>query len=290
MRIASNKIKDVVRFFRDELQGLYDDAEITTFITYCFDEFAQLKRHEISLKGNDTISESELLKFNFAVKDLKRYRPIQHILSKADFLGMKFFVNEHVLIPRPETEELVMLVLNDIQNKKAVSVLDVGTGSGCISIALKKKCLIATIDAIDISKEALMVSKKNAMSNHVEVNFIEQDILSPVKENISEKKYDVIISNPPYVRNLEKKKMSNNVLDFEPHIALFVEDSEPLIFYNAIAHYAKTNMNKEGRIYLEINEYLGPETAAVFIDKGFKNVELLKDINGKNRILRVSNI
>jgi release factor glutamine methyltransferase len=298
MRISSNKIKDVVRFFREELQGLYDEAEIEIFIAFCFEDFLNIKRFEITLKANDTISESELLKFNFAVKDLKKYNPIQHILGKTDFYGMKFIVNEHVLIPRSETEELVQLIIKENQENSLLvtndsilttqySILDIGTGSGCIAIALKKNISNASVNAIDVSEEALSVAKQNAELNNVSVNFIKQDILI-VSDVSDDEKFDVIVSNPPYIRELEKMQMSANVLNYEPHLALFVSDDNPLVFYKAIADFALKHLKSNGKLYFEINEYLGEETKKMMKNKGFKELILVKDINMKNRILRGS--
>lgn len=293
MRIASNKIKDVVRFFREELQGLYDETEVEMFIAFCFEDFLNIKRFEISLRAIETISESELLKFNFAVKDLKKHKPIQYILGKADFYKLKFIVNEQVLIPRPETEELVKLVIDDFNlhtlslSKGTEAILDVGTGSGCIAIALKKNIPYVTVNAIDVSEEALNIAKQNAEQNDVKINFIKHDILSLVSlDKEFENKLDIIVSNPPYVRELEKKQMSNNVLDYEPHLALFVSDNDPLIFYKTITTFASKHLKPNGKLYFEINEYLGEETKKVMEVNGFKEVVLVKDINGKNRILR----
>jgi release factor glutamine methyltransferase len=299
VRIASNKIKDVVHFFREELYGLYDEGEIETFIAFCFEDFINVKRFEISLKANDTINESELLKFNFAVKELKKHKPIQHILEKADFYGLKFIVNKNVLIPRPETEELVQLVVNDFNLRNGFpllrrgaggeAILDIGTGSGCIAIALKKNIPDASIYAIDVSEDALMIAEQNAQLNNVNINFVKQDILSSVlvDEQFKEK-LDVIVSNPPYIRELERKQMGTNVLDYEPHLALFVPDYNPLVFYKAIANFSIKHLKPQGKLYLEINEYLGEETKELLEKKGFKDVVLVKDINGKNRILRGS--
>ena len=295
MRIASNKIKDVVRFFREELLGLYEEAEIEMFIAFCFEDFLNIKRFEISLRANETISESELLRFNFAVKDLKKHKPIQHILGKADFYKLKFIVNEQVLIPRPETEELVQLVIDDFNlralslSKGTETILDVGTGSGCIAIALKKNIPHVMVNAIDVSEDALNVAKQNAAQNDVKINFIKHDILSSVSiDKEFENKLDIIVSNPPYVREQEKKQMDNNVLNYEPHLALFVPNDDPLIYYKAIANYASTHLKPQGKLYLEINEYLGEETQKLLQEKGFRDVVLVKDINGKNRILRGS--
>ena len=293
MRIASNKVKDIVRFFHQELYGLYEKAEIQEFVVYCFEEFASICRHEITLKYNDKVSESELLKFNFAIKYLKSYKPIQYIIKKADFYGLKFCVNNHVLIPRPETEELVRQVIGEIGGRaqekvKTTHILDIGTGSGCIAIALKKNIPDVLVHAMDISEEALKVASENAALNHLDILFLKQDILYYPETPLPLPQYDIIVSNPPYVRMQEKQQMSANVLNYEPSIALFVEDEAPLIFYEAIAKYAVKCLKKDGVIYVEINEYLSEETAAVFIDRGFENVNVYKDINAKNRILRAS--
>lgn len=294
MRIASNKISDIVRFFRDELNERYDKEEIESFIAYCFEEFVNIKRSEIKLRAADTISESELLKFNFAVKDLKKNKPIQYILGKADFYGLKFKVTPDVLIPRPETEELVDLIIKENQDERLktddsrlTTILDIGTGSGCIPIVLKKKIPSAKVYSIDISERAIAIAQQNARLNNVDVEFIQQDILSPANEFLSNGiKFDIIVSNPPYIRESEKQQMHANVLENEPHIALFVQDHEPLLFYKAIADMALKQLKPGGKIYFEINEALGSETKEMLEEKGFKNVVIVKDINNKNRILR----
>lgn len=305
MRIPSNKIADIVRFFRDELDGLYEKEEIETFIAYCFEEFIGLKRADIFLNGTTTISESELLKFNFAIKDLKQNKPIQYILGKADFYGLKFIVNSDVLIPRPETEELVDLIIKEnrekiiegkerraesgeraIENEEANRILDIGTGSGCIAIALKKHLDSSSIYALDVSEQALSVAKQNAVLNKVDVEFFPHDILSanilPLRDGIL---FDCIVSNPPYIGISEKALMGNNVVDFEPHLALFVKDTDPLLFYKVIADFAKTHLKKNGKIYFEINQAYGPKTQEMLIAKGFQNVGLVKDLNSNDRIL-----
>ena len=300
MRIASNKIKDVVRFFREELNGIYAKEEIETFIVFCFEEFLNLKKAEIILRDNETMSESHLLKFNFAIKDLKQHKPIQYILGKADFYGLKLKVNEHVLIPRPETEELVDLILKEfnvssfkfnglssspLKRGGEICILDIGTGSGCIPIALKKNIPVAKVYALDISEYALDVAKQNAKMNDVEIAFFQNNILSPNSETLP-RNYDIIISNPPYICISEKKQMEKNVLDYEPHLALFVNDNDPFLFYKAIADYALKWLNPNGKLYFEINQAYGLETKQMLESKGFKNVELIKDLNNNNRILR----
>ncbi len=291
MRISSNKIADIVRFFREELKDIYDSGEIEIFIEYCFEEFIGIKRAAISLNGSATVSESELLKFNFAVKDLKQHRPIQHILGKADFYGLKLDVNEHVLIPRPETEELVDFIIMDngklkIENGEGIKILDIGTGSGCIAIALKKNIYYADVYALDVSEKALETAKQNALNNKAKVEFYNYNILSsepPFPAAILQ--FDIIVSNPPYIAISEKGQMDKNVTEYEPHLALFVDDTEPLLFYKAIANFAKVHLKKNGKIYFEINQKLGHETQQLLEDKGFKNVLLLSDLNSNHRIV-----
>ncbi len=290
MRIASNKVGDIIRFFRNELKGIYEKEELEIIIAYCFEEFLNIKRTDLILLANNTVSESELLKFNFAVKELKKHKPIQYVLGKADFYGLKFIVNEHVLIPRPETEELVHLIIKDSQISNAkpqISLLDIGTGSGCISVALKKNIPSAKIYALDISEDALKVAKQNAEMNNVEIDFILDDILNPKSKILNpESNFDILVSNPPYICISEKDQMQKNVLDHEPHLALFVSDGDPLLFYKAIADFALKKLNPNGKIYFEINQVYGEEVKLILESKGFKNVELMKDINNKNRIFR----
>lgn len=286
MKIASNKVKDIARYFREELKGNYEDNELETIIRYCFEEFLNVGYFDIHRHENDTVTESELLKFNFAVKDLKHQKPLQYIFGKADFYGLKFLVNEYVLIPRPETEELVDLIIKDLKNSLvALDIIDIGTGSGCIPISLKKHLPTTRISAVDISAKALEIAKQNSEINKVEVRFIEDDILSP-SEKLLEKKFDVIVSNPPYIKVSEKNTMEANVLNFEPHLALFVTDEDALLFYRKIADFALKTLRPDGKIYFEINSSLGTETKQLLESKGFKDIELIKDMSNKNRILR----
>jgi release factor glutamine methyltransferase len=190
-------------------------------------------------------------------------------------------VNESTLIPRPETEELVEWIINENKNRQGIKILDIGTGSGCIAISLAKNLPDTTVYAIDVSEEALAVAKENAITNGVAVNFIKTDILGA--DNLPET-FDIIVSNPPYVRNLEKAEIKPNVLDFEPHLALFVDDNDPLIFYRKIAQLAKNSLKTDGKLYYEINQYLGPETIALLEQTGFINIILRKDFVGNDRM------
>ncbi|MBA3972212.1 MAG: peptide chain release factor N(5)-glutamine methyltransferase [Bacteroidetes bacterium] len=290
MKIGSNKIRDIIRFFRDELKELYDEDELNSIISYCFEVYLNINRSQLVLKSDDTVSESELLKFNFAVKELKKHKPIQYILGRADFYRLPVFVNEYVLIPRPETEELVDLIIKDVKSSiankgnTAVSILDIGTGSGCIPIALKKNLPMANVTAIDVSKDALDVAEKNSILNDTAVRFFYADILSPNQE-LMDSEYDIIVSNPPYIGVSEKHTISANVLEYEPHLALFVSSNDPLLFYRKICDFALQKLKKGGRIYFEINQLYGQETKELLENKGFKNVILIKDLNDNNRIL-----
>ena len=225
---------------------------------------------------------------NSTLERLKNEEPIQYIIGTTEFYGFPFLVDKNTLIPRPETEELVewiLLEVEKIKNPKPLHLLDIGTGTGCIPISLAKNLPTANISAIDVSKNALKIASKNAKENNVNVDFIEIDILETETLN---KQFDIIISNPPYVRELEKVEIQNNVLQNEPHLALFVSDDNPLIFYNKIADLAKQHLTKDGLLFFEINQYLGEETVKILSEKGFKNIELRKDMSGNDRMIRAS--
>jgi release factor glutamine methyltransferase len=289
MRIPSNKISEIARFIKVELKDFYDLKEINSFIYILFEKYCGINKMKFLSEPNQTVSESELLKINFAVKDLKSYKPIQYIIGNTEFFGLNFLVNSSVLIPRQETEELVNWIISDNKNTKAkLNVLDIGTGSGCIAIALSKSIPDSTVTAIDISEKAIQTAKRNAELNTVEISFVEADILNfsdyfSLKE-ISEK-FDIIVSNPPYVTLSDKKQMKANVIEYEPNIALFVEDEDPLIFYSAILDFASGNLTDKGKLFFEINESLGKETLRLIEEKGFSKYILKKDINNKDRMI-----
>lgn len=288
MRIASNKIEDIIRFFNQELSNTYESGELETIMNYCFEEFTGLKPKAILLNKQKTVSESDLLKFNFAVKELKLQKPIQYILGQADFYRLKFNVNQHVLIPRPETEELVHLILTENKaNSTTLKILDIGTGSGCIAIALKKNMPLASVYAVDIDTNALSVAESNAQLNNVDVHFLPFDVLNPQNfDSLKEMRFDIIVSNPPYIGASEKTNMHKNVLDYEPHLALFVDDKTPLLFYDAISDFALQHLKPAGKLYFEINQAYGDETQKLLTNKGFKNASLIKDLNDNNRIAK----
>ncbi|WP_196886718.1 peptide chain release factor N(5)-glutamine methyltransferase [Aureivirga sp. CE67] len=272
------------KYFFDELKSVYPETEIQSFFYLLTEHFLQLRRIDIALDPNFEIAKEKLNLFKESIEKLKTEFPVQYIIGETSFFGLDFFVNENTLIPRPETEELVQWILNDFQDStKKLKILDIGTGTGCIPISLAKNLPNAEIHAYDISEEALKMAKKNAERNEVTVHFQKVNILETEKLDTD---FDIIISNPPYVRNLEKVEIKKNVLEYEPHLALFVSDDDPLIFYRKIAELAKDNLKENGFLYYEINQYLGKETIKLVEKLGFKNVELHKDIFQNDRMLK----
>ena len=287
-------LKDLENIFHKELDAIYGKEEVTSFFFLCTDAFYKISRLQLALDRDLTITKSEQQPIFNALEDLKNKKPIQYILGETEFYGLPFKVNENTLIPRPETEELVALVIENSkkqkQNPNVYSILDIGTGSGCIAISLARNIENAQVYAMDVSAKAIEKAKENASLNKVVVAFIEADVLKlRYTELVSvSHKFDIIVSNPPYVRNLEKAEIQNNVLDNEPHLALFVEDNNPLIFYKAITELAKEKLKENGQLFFEINEYLGEETKALVESLGFKNVVLIKDMFGKDRMLKAN--
>lgn len=277
-------IKEYKQYFIKELLAIYDEVEAESFFYLTLEKFHRLRRIDLALQPNLQIGENEVEKWKSVLTDLKKQKPIQYILGETQFYGLPFLVNKDVLIPRPETEELVELILVESRKSKVESlrILDIGTGSGCIPISLKKNLPDAKVFAVDVSENALEVAKENAKLNGVEVNFIKINILET--EDLDQQ-FDIIVSNPPYVRMLEKEEIKPNVLEFEPHLALFVEDNNPLLFYRKIAQLAKKNLNENGKLYFEINQYLGKETVGLLESLGFTNIKLLKDIYGNDRMI-----
>lgn len=282
-------IKKLKNTFHLELHSIYPKKEIDSFSTLLLNDRMQLKRIDIALNPNLEISSADSDYFSNAIKKLKKEIPIQYIIGHTEFYGIKFYVNKNVLIPRPETEELIAWTLENAKEKRenknddSIKILDIGTGSGCIAIALAKNLPSSKIWALDISNKALNTAKKNAELNHVDIQFLEKNILE--MENLP-LKFDIIVSNPPYIRELEKQEIKNNVLNNEPHLALFVKDTNPLIFYNKIIEFSKKHLNQKGQLFFEINQYLGTETVALLAKKNFQNIELKKDIFGNHRMIR----
>ncbi len=286
MKIKSNKISDIRQFYLGELSEIFSPQESTIFLDLIFEEFLGLSRMDRILNTEKRATESEILKIHFAVKELEKHKPIQYIFNKTGFYGLPFFVDENVLIPRPETEELVEWVLRELSgNDGSITILDIGTGSGCIAITLKKNFLPGKVWAMDISPQALAVAEKNARLNAATIQFLLFDILEKQGlENLPW--FDVIVSNPPYVRNSEKVLMQKNVLDYEPALALFVDDNDPLKFYRAIAEFSMIKLKSGGLLFLEINESLATETVALLKTTGFSDIIIRKDINDKNRMVK----
>jgi release factor glutamine methyltransferase len=287
-------IKSLKTYFFTELQTIQEDSEIESFFFILTEFLHNLNRIDVSLHPDFEVSESDLEKWKTIISELKTEKPIQYITGEAWFYGLRFEVNENTLIPRPETEELVDWIIESqkskaqnliIQKSNNLTILDIGTGSGCIPIALKKEISNAQVSAIDISEKALEMALKNALDNQVEIKFLCKNILET--ESLDEK-YDIIVSNPPYVRNLEKQEIKRNVLDYEPHLALFVDDSDALLFYRKIAQLALKSLASNGKLFFEINQYLGKETVELLGHLGFKNIELRKDFMGNDRMICAS--
>ncbi|MEK8180957.1 peptide chain release factor N(5)-glutamine methyltransferase [Flavobacterium buctense] len=278
-------IKNYKTTFLQELSTLYDEKEIESFFYLILESFHHKKRIDLALNPEMEMDAVQLLRWESVLVELKKQKPIQYILGETEFYGLPFLVNENVLIPRPETEELVELIITEVKGKREegkVRIIDIGTGSGCIPIALKKNLPNAEVYAIDVSEKALATAQKNAELNNVEVYFRLKDIL---ETQDLEQQFDIIVSNPPYVRNLEKAEINSNVLEYEPHLALFVEDNDALLFYRKITKLAKKNLYENGQLYFEINQYLGKETVALVESFGFKKVKLIKDFYGNDRMI-----
>tara|TARA_B100000795_G_scaffold5483_1_gene3983 strand:+ start:5450 stop:6358 length:909 start_codon:yes stop_codon:yes gene_type:complete len=298
-------IKNYRAQFSTNLSPIYPKTEIDSFFFILVDEYLDLQRIDVTLNPDFKITEDKVSLLNRALNRLKNEEPIQYIIGNTEFYGFPFLVDENTLIPRPETEELVEWILLEAaklqssNTSKSLHILDIGTGSGCIPISLAKKLPTATVSAIDISVNALKIAKNNAALNKVKIEFIEADILQTEHLNIfansstlcntsSKKQFNIMVSNPPYVRELEKTEIQNNVLQNEPHLALFVSNENPLIFYDKIADLAKQHLTKYGVLFFEINQYLGKETSKMLSEKGFKNIELRKDISGNERMIKAS--
>jgi len=275
-----------VHFF-DALKNIQDEQEIESFFFILTEYLHNLKRVDVALNPNFELSDEEVEKWNTILVELQQEKPIQYITGEAWFYGLRFEVNENTLIPRPETEELVEFILKETSNfqlpASSLNILDIGTGTGCIPISLKANLPQANFSAIDVSEQALEVAKRNATANKVEINFILTNILEVEDLN---QHFDIIVSNPPYVRNLEKQEIKKNVLDYEPHLALFVEDTDALLFYRKIAQLALKNLSPNGLLFFEINQYLGKETVELLENLGFKNIELKKDIYDNDRMIK----
>ncbi|CAN5445609.1 peptide chain release factor N(5)-glutamine methyltransferase [soil metagenome] len=280
-------IREIYRQYLQQLQAIYTLAEATVITDRVFESVAAIQRADIIKTPGLIPEESIAARLNDCLQQLLQHKPLQYVTGEAWFYNMKLLVNEYVLIPRPETEELVKLIVDEYQNlpgkeNAPVNILDIGTGSGCIAIALKKKLPADNITAIDISASALMVGKKNALDQQVTIDF---KVLNFLFEDDWKQlpKFDIIVSNPPYIPENELVKMDKNVTGFEPHTALFVPEHSPLIFYEKIAAFGKTKLAPGGKIFMEIHEEFGEQTAALFTP--FYEVRIINDLFGKQRMI-----
>lgn len=277
-------VKHIAERLKHELSGIYPEQETDAIIFRIFEHVMHLSRSNYFLNSDTKVSKSEVQQIEKIAEALKKFEPLQYIFGETSFYGLNFKVNPHVLIPRPETEELVDWLLKE--NDTALhTLIDLGTGSGCIAVTIARFRPPWKITAADISLRALQVAQENAALNEVgNIRFIEENMFSFTEQVLSQK-FDIIVSNPPYVTIEQSNEMHKNVLDYEPHIALFAPGPDPLIFYRKIAELADTNLNPGGKVYLELNEDAGTETESIFQQKGFETI-LKKDIRNKHRMLK----
>ena len=298
MKITSNTIKAVISFYQKELALIYTESELQNIVRWILEQELKISTAEIISKPDTRINESDLVKLERMCYDLKRNVPIQYVLGESEFYELKLKVNKHVLIPRPETEELVERILssfNPVPRPSSLTpfILDMGTGSGCIPIAIKKNIPSANVFALDISKDALEVATYNATQNNANIIFFQVDMLSKnaAEEILSQtkgEKLDVIVSNPPYVLNSEKETLHQRVIAHEPHLALFVEDKDPIFFYRKIAALAKEILKKNGKIYFECHTNYVQSVQQMLVEEGFQNVCIHADLSGLARFCEAS--
>jgi len=267
-----------------ELESFYDKRELRQIVFMLLEKVTKRSRASLMAEPTLQLSITEEKKMDEAIVKLKNNVPIQQILGESFFHGLSFKVSTDVLIPRPETEELVDWVMEELALTPQAHILDIGTGTGCIAITISKLLPEAIVSAFDISTKALAIAQQNAHNNNVKIDFINENILSPQRQPIA--LWDAIVSNPPYIMTCEKETMEPHVLEHEPALALFVPDDDPLLFYKAIAHYAQQHLRSGGMLFFEINAALAAETKQVLLDTGFKEVTLRKDFFGKNRFIK----
>ncbi len=287
MENQSNSIKNFLRLFKNRLKNQYDENEIIQFLYILFEKYFGWGKAEVHLRSNDVLPEKDATRLYHALFELSCNRPIQYITEVAFFAGLELKVNPDVLIPRPETEELVGWIIkeNDKRKRTGLTILDIGTGSGCIAISLKLKLPNAIITAMDVSPSGLEIARENANRYGCEIRFHQGNILDPeVLKDFPA--YNIIVSNPPYVLEREKEVMRQHVLDFEPAEALFVPDNDPMRFNKAIAGFASHHLTRPGILYLEINELFGNEVRELLLLRGFENAEVIQDIHGKDRFVK----
>jgi release factor glutamine methyltransferase len=296
------KLGEAEKYIQQQLATVYDEVESTNIARLVLEDCTSFSRNEILLQRQDEINNEQEEKIAAAIKRLQQHEPVQYVLQKAWFYGLELYVDKNVLIPRPETEELVDWIIKDVKANGAavfeknatdadattqLKILDIGTGSGCIALALKKAMPKAEVWGCDISDEALNVARRNGSALNIRVDFQGIDFLSEAQQR-SLPTVDIIVSNPPYIPLNEKDEMDANVVNHEPHTALFVPDNDALVFYQAIARFAKKRLYENGAIYLEIHENLGDTVLQLLKEEGYANVELKKDMQGKDRMVKAS--
>jgi release factor glutamine methyltransferase len=285
MKMPDNKINSVNQYFHLKLDVLFDFNEVESFFWILLDSENQVSKLDFMKDPELRMSESQLLKFIDFSRRLARYEPVQYIAGYTDFMGLKLAVNTSVLIPRPETEELVSWIADSLDKDSPLEIIDIGTGSGCMALGIKQLLGNAFVTGVDVMRNALEIAQINSESNQLQVDWKMMDALN--LPSVVEK-YDVIVSNPPYVLNTEKELMRKNVLDFEPHVALFVDDDDPLLFYEAISEWAINSLKKGGFLFFEINEKYEDQMKSLLKEVGFANVESKKDIFDKPRMIKAS--
>ena len=292
-------LKELKDNFIHSISEIYPSEEIQSFFNLLAEKYLNLTRIEIALHPDKEVSEENKKIFEVAIQRLQQFEPIQYIIGETEFFGLPFIVDKSVLIPRPETEELVNWIILEkrgerrdsfFANEKPKVILDIGTGSGCIAISLAYSLHNDKISAIDISEGAINIARQNAIANNVSVNFQLMDILKFKQEPwnlvFEDLIFDTIVSNPPYIREQEKSQIEPNVIKYEPALALFVEDNDPLLFYRKIAQFSQKYLKPDGALFFEINEYLSKDLSQMLNQEGFVEIEIRKDIFGKDRMVK----
>lgn len=286
MFVIQNTAEAVKMYFLERLISFYSEREITTFYKESLKKRLKLTDADLLLQKEIRLSESDLLYFRSIVKRLQNHEPFQYIIGETFFYNLTIRCDDRALIPRPESEELVDWVINSVDLNKPLEILDVCSGSGCIALALKQSLKKSMVSATDISSDALALAKKNALLNSLEVNFLLDNALTNESVLFQVGSLDIMVSNPPYIPMKDKVQMEKNVLDFEPHLALFVSDETPLIFYKAIANKALLLLKSNGLLFFELHELYAEQTKQLLLDLGFDEVEIKKDLQGKSRMLK----
>jgi release factor glutamine methyltransferase len=277
-------LREAQENLKDRLAAIYDSREAITIADWVMEHLTGWQKVDRVIHKETILSKEKIQQLENYTQQLIAHKPVQYVLNEAWFSGLKLYVDEAVLIPRPETEELVEWIATAANGK---TILDVGTGSGCIPVALKKKFPGTVIYACDVSEKALQVAMKNATEHHTLINFRQIDFLHGPSRLVLPQ-VDILVSNPPYIPLKDKSEMSQNVVQYEPHIALFVQDNDPLIFYNALADFAQTHLTTGGSIFVEIHEELAKPVNEVFSTKGFAHIETRKDMQGKERMIKAA--